>query len=314
MVRRQRGPGRVEAHLAERASPSTRSGCGARRRAWARPRSSSTPSTTGSRPATRSGAWSSATPAGCSTTPSRRQGHGRPRAAAGVGDRDFFRILRAWTTRRPAATASSRSSSGWPSGSRRAAGRPVPGVAVHRRQARAGGAAAAATAAARGRRPVVVGRGRAPAPLSLGLGAGARAGRFAPGGQARRLADPPGPGLGALGLDDPLQGGPAHRPGEAVPPLAGPGWPAKAAARSSGTTRSSTASSLVHDPSRLASSMQRQPGLGHQALGEQPLDPHLVRPPPLRLRANGASSAGRRGLPALPSIHPKHRASSTASS
>jgi aminopeptidase N len=82
---------------------STPSGCGPRRRAWARPRSSSTPSTTASRPPTRSGAWSSATPApsSCSTSPC-TSGAPWPSTpcAQQVGDRDFFRILHAWTTRR----------------------------------------------------------------------------------------------------------------------------------------------------------------------------------------------------------------------
>jgi Major Facilitator Superfamily len=122
-------------------------------------------------------------------------------------------------------------------------------------------------------------RRRRTAPGDSGAG-GRRAGALAPGGQAGRLGDPPGPGLGASGLDDPFQGGPAHRPGEAVPLLAGARVVIEGGRQVVGHDQ--VLDRVQHRPRPVPLGLldQRQPGLGHQALGQQPLDPHLVRPGP----------------------------------
>ena len=234
-----------------------------------------------------------------------------------IGDRDFFRILHAWTTRRAGGhgtipqfirlaerisgqqlddlfdvwlfTGSKPVLEGAPRPRRR---RPR---GRGRRWSRSG-ARSACAAELRG----ATGPGRSPLAVRRAV-------------SATRL----GPGLGALGLDDRQQGGPAHRPGEAVPVLPGPGTGASAAARSSGTTRSSTASSLVQDPSRLASSIRASPASVISPSARSRSTRSLFdRAQPLpRLRGENRSIVRSSSSPAdLPSIQPKHSASRTASS
>ena len=127
-----------------------------------------------------------------------------------------------------------------------------------------------------------------------------------------------GPRLGPFGLHDPLQDR-APRPSAGTRPSArgAGGWAANAAARSSGTTRFSTSSSSVHDPSALAASITASPaGAISPAAVSRSMRSLLVRAQPLpRLRgANHSIVRSASSERPLLSTQPKHSACSTDSS
>jgi hypothetical protein len=237
-----------------------------------------------------------------------------------VGDRDFSASCGPGRPATPAATAPSPSSCGWPSGSRASSSTSCSGC----------GCSPAASLSLRGpprrrsrqRRP-----GRRAGPSWSGCAAEP--------GRAQARAPPAGPGRSPLAarravsvtrlarvsgrLAWTIHSRAARRSDRGKPSHCSraPGWSSKAAARSAGTIRSSTASSIVHDPSRLASSINASPGSAKRpSASSRSIRTLFVRAQPLpRLRGENRSFVRwSSSLAALPSIHPKHRASWTASS
>jgi Peptidase family M1 domain len=201
-----------------------------------------------------------------------------------VGDRDFFRILRVWTTRR-AGGHGVRAVGGGRPGAGPGSGAPAP------LRARGPGPGQGRGRHWPGRSPLAA--SRAVSATLLARVSGRLAWTIC--WRAIRRAD---------------GGKPSHR-------SRAPGRAASAAARSSGTTRSSTASSLVQDPSRLASSIRASPASAiRPSARSRSIRSLFDRAQPLpRLRGeNHCMVRSSSTLAVLLSIHPKHSASWTASS
>ena len=117
---------------------------------------------------------------------------------------------------------------------------------------------------------------------------------LAVGNQHRCPQHATGPCIGQLRGHDPEQVGPPGRRRQGLPALAGPGRASSAAARSSGTTRSSTGSRIVHEPSALAASTAARPaGVMRPSASSRATRSRLVRAQTLPLRRGDHQSMPR---------------------